>query len=357
MPTPCHGPRATMYLSDIVAHTFRFHRAVYISLTQKCPIKCAHCFVESGPEREETSDLSEFRQWIDSLLNGPDMDILFFSGGEPYSHPRALRYGLERCAVAGRYSVVATSAFWAKDKDVAGRFLDHFPYPRCLCISTDIYHERFVPLSYVRTAAEVAQARGVHVTIQITKSPTGYVEFMERYEREVPYDLIAPSEIFIAEFSSVGRATSECRRAETADQDIPAAPCVWLGTPWLHEDGTLCACPNLAVFERQEHPLRIGNLSHEDFAAVSKRANENYYIQALRVFGPKGLIEQFPLEQWGWSKSDYAGVSICDLCHSIASVPGIPNRIQEAVARGDLAQRITALRLAYYGELSKLNYL
>lgn len=118
-----------MNLEDIVAVTFKFHRAVYISLTQKCPIRCRHCFVEAGPERDEGAGFANFKTWIDGLLRKADLEIFFFSGGEPYSHPKALRYGLEATAAAGRYSVIATSAFWGKTDATASRMLDKFPKP------------------------------------------------------------------------------------------------------------------------------------------------------------------------------------------------------------------------------------
>jgi hypothetical protein len=224
-----------------------------------------------------------------------------------------------------------------------------------LCISTDIYHEEFVPLENIRFAATAAKERGIHVTVQIAESPVGYREFMERYERLVGFELIPESEIFVAEFGTVGRATTLVpdvpveRSRETLE--TPGAPCVWLGTPWLHEDGTLCACPNLEVFHTPSHPLRVGNLNQETFTESSHRASADYYIQWLRVLGPKALTDHFPLQEWGWTSQSLKGSGICDLCNSISRAPGLVARIREAIEAEKLTEKIDALRLSYYGEL------
>jgi hypothetical protein len=340
-----------MKLAEIVALTFKYHRAVYISLTQKCPIRCEHCFVDSGPLRQHAASFAEIKTWLDGILTSPDLSVVFFSGGEPFSHPRALRYGLEATTQKGKYSVIATSAFWAKTPDIAERFLKLYPQPGSICISTDIYHEKFVPLSYVRNAAAVARARGIDVTIQLTRTPDAFEDFLQRFDREVGFDLVPPSEIFVAEYSAVGRASTECgaeRREEVGPQ--PSAPCVWLGTPWVRENGVVCACPNTKVFETSRHPLRIGTLDQTSFQDLSSESRRDYFLQALRVFGPKGLTEQFPLTDWGWERPSESGESVCDLCHSITGTSGLPDRIRLHLAEQGRAARIDALRLAIYGE-------
>jgi hypothetical protein len=281
------------------------------------------------------------------------MDILFLSGGEPYSHPRALDHALKAARSAGKYSMICTSVYWARDARAAERMLDRHPLPDCLWISTDVYHEEFVPLSRIRIAAEAARARGLDVVVQMVESAQDHDRFMERYEREVGYDIIPESQICLAPFSSVGRAVTEVASDEPAEPVVqPSAPCVWLGTPWLREDGALCACPNLEVFATPGHPLRIGDLNREGFRHASERADRDPYLQALRVFGPLGLTEQFPAAEWGWTPEAAGGPGPCDTCHSITRTPGLVDRIRAAAGEQETAERIAALRLAYYGEMS-----
>lgn len=348
-----------MNLADIVSLTFRFHQAIYISLTQKCPIRCRHCFVESEPARNEHIEPADFRRWMDGIAAQRDIKVVFFSGGEPLSNPQALRYGLEVCAREKLYSILGTSAFWAKSPEQAAKLLDSYPPFNCLWISTDVFHEEFVPLRHLRHAAEAAKARGLDVAFQIVDDDPEHSEFMQRFEREVGYDLASPDQIYITPLGRVGRATTEVEpslvqiKRRAADLSaIEDVPCPWLGTPWLHEDGVVTACPNLGVHQKPSHPLQLGRLHDATFESLSARADHDGYLQALRVFGPRGLVENFPVEEWGWDRKAFEGASACELCHSLASSPGLPARLREATAAEDLAGRIAALRLLLYAEVT-----
>ena len=74
-----------MKIADIARATFRFHRAVYVTLTEKCPIRCRHCFVESAPTREEQADVEHFTRWIAGVAAATGLEVVFFSGGAPRS--------------------------------------------------------------------------------------------------------------------------------------------------------------------------------------------------------------------------------------------------------------------------------
>lgn len=346
-----------MDLADIVSLTFKFHQAIYISLTQKCPIRCRHCFVESEPARNEHIDISDFRRWMDGIAAQGDVKVVFFSGGEPLSNPQALRYGLDVCAREKLYSILGTSAFWAKSLEQAGKLLDSYPPFDCLWISTDIFHEEFVPLGHLRYAAEAAAARGLDIAFQIVDDDPEDSEFMRRFEQEVGYDLVGRDQIYITPLGRVGRATREVEPSlvqitgrTSGLSAIEDVPCPWLGTPWLHEDGIVTACPNLEVHQKPSHPLQLGRLQDTTFGACSARANEDGYLQALRVLGPRGVVENFPVDEWGWDRKAFKGASTCELCHSLASVPELPARLRKASAGEEISGRIAALRLMLYAE-------
>jgi MoaA/NifB/PqqE/SkfB family radical SAM enzyme len=351
-------------IADIGVATFRFHRAVYVSLTEKCPIRCRHCFVESGPLREEQADVEAFTRWIAGVAAAPGLEIVFFSGGEPFSHPLALRAGLRACRERDVYPVVCTSGFFGKSDESTRRLLDSFPDLGCLWISTDVFHEEFVPLEHLRRVAEIARERKITVGFQIVDDDPEHSAFMQRFSEVVGYDVVPRGDILIVPLAKQGRAEREVTASEAAALDIsreagfdavPATPCTWLGTPWVREDGVVSACPNLDVFRAEQHPLQLGRLDDADFTALSALADADGYLQTLRVFGPAGLVERHPVESWGWNRAAFRGSSICDLCHSLAKVPGLPDKVRAAVqSNGGQAKLDFLRRLMYAEEPSKV---
>jgi hypothetical protein len=347
-------------IADIAEATFRFHHAVYVSLTEKCPIRCRHCFVESAPTREEQADVDAFTGWIEGVAATPGLRVAFFSGGEPFSHPLALRAALQACKRHGVCGIVCTSGFFGKSAVSTERLLDAFPEIECLYISTDPFHEEFVPLEWLRRVVQIAERRGILVGFQIVDDDPQNSAFMRRFGEIVGFDVVPRDRIVIVPLAKQGRAERELTAVEEAQvrvsekrgfEAVPNHPCAWLATPWIREDGVVSACPNLGVFRAESHPLQLGNLNDENYAALAARADADPYIQGLRVFGPRWIADQYPVEAWGWDRAAFDGASICDLCHSLAAVPNLVERARvEAQRNGDVA-KIDLLRLAIYHEL------
>jgi pyruvate-formate lyase-activating enzyme len=346
-----------MKIEEIAAATFGFHRAAYVSLTETCPLRCRHCFVESAPDRSERVP-DDFARWIESVASTPGVDVLFFSGGEPFSHPAALRAALESCDRNGVMPIVCTSGFFGRSEATVARLLDAFPLVKCLWLSTDVFHEEFVPLEWLRNVAVVAKARGIAVGFQIVDDAPESSPFMARFADTIGHDLAPERDIVIVPLAEQGRATSELSPAEREAlrergaggiDAVPAKPCQWLGTPWVREDGNVSACPNLDVFRAETHPLQIGNLARESYPEISARADADAYLQWMRVYGPRGIVEHFPVEEYGFEAESFAGRTICDLCHALSRVPGLADRVRAASESDEQQTRLGLLRFAVYG--------
>jgi radical SAM protein with 4Fe4S-binding SPASM domain len=59
---------------------------VHFSITNKCPLKCPHCYVDGGTAIDNELSTQEIKSAIDSFA---DMGVfqIAFGGGEPFSHP------------------------------------------------------------------------------------------------------------------------------------------------------------------------------------------------------------------------------------------------------------------------------
>lgn len=284
------------------------------------------------------------------------MQAILFSGGEPFSHPEALKIGLNACSFSSKYAIIGTSAAWARSRTQAEHFLNRFHPIGALWFSTDTFHEEFVPLKQLRLGVEVAAERGIDIFFQVVDDPA-HPDFMSRFEEIIGFDLVARDQVYLTPLGKVGRA----RELDGADLiklrghslcEVPDMPCPWLGAPWIHEDSVVCACPNLEVHQTATHPLRIGDLRTDDFERVSKAADADWFLQALRVYGPRSIVALFSDIEDSWPEEQLHGTSICDLCHAVARKPRFADRVREKIANAPRLQgEIGMLRLLLYGEL------
>lgn len=87
-----------------------------IEITKQCPLKCEHCFNNSGKASSEEMSFGEIIEVLDTLKNMGVQKIMI-TGGEPSSRPDyidILLHALDRFASV----VLATNGYLVKDQDI-----------------------------------------------------------------------------------------------------------------------------------------------------------------------------------------------------------------------------------------------
>lgn len=132
-----------------------------LMLTSWCNARCASCYLCCGPDRQESMTvegaLGIWRSLQEACPHGCRVHI---SGGEPFGDwPRLIDLARRaQAAGLGPLEKVETNAFWADDPGVVHdrvAALDGAGMGK-LVISTDPYHQAFVPIARVRLLAQVA---------------------------------------------------------------------------------------------------------------------------------------------------------------------------------------------------------
>ena len=133
-----------------------------IMLTYWCSARCASCYLCCGPDRSEWMEVElALRLWRELVEASPHGCKVHISGGEPFGDWDRL-IGLCTAAQSeglGPPAKIETSAFWATDEQVVRLrvgALDAAGMTK-LVISTDPYHQQFIPIERARLAARVAR--------------------------------------------------------------------------------------------------------------------------------------------------------------------------------------------------------
>lgn len=113
--------------------------------TESCNAKCAHCVVESGPERREQLPAATARAAIDAAV-AAGLPLVVFSGGESLMYREGL---LVLCGYAkdrGLRTRVVSNAYWARTADHAARMLEALADAGVdeLAVSFDEFHLPFI---------------------------------------------------------------------------------------------------------------------------------------------------------------------------------------------------------------------
>lgn len=136
-------------------------------ITDRCPVGCGHCSVDSRPDSPKVSDLRLLADIVDQLCASARLTTVGISGGEPFVERRALPLATQRLAAASKAVVIYTSGFWAGSADTP-RWIDEvLKQTSCIYLSTDAYHEDGTgPGRFVNAARAVAR-HGIPIVVQV----------------------------------------------------------------------------------------------------------------------------------------------------------------------------------------------
>ena len=124
--------------------------SVLLFLTDRCPVGCAHCSVDSRADSPTITDFELFQQIVDVLCTRPELQVVGISGGEPFVERRGLTLASRQLVAAGKDLVVYTSGVWATGSETPDWIRRVLRSSSCAFLSTDAFHaaaladERFV---------------------------------------------------------------------------------------------------------------------------------------------------------------------------------------------------------------------
>jgi AdoMet-dependent heme synthase len=87
--------------------------SVYINLTNKCNLRCSHCYGAYGMPQEKELNLIEWKKVIDELIKN-NVFYINISGGEPTQSPFFKEF-IEYCSRVGMYFILTTNGLFSKE--------------------------------------------------------------------------------------------------------------------------------------------------------------------------------------------------------------------------------------------------
>lgn len=294
---------------------------VGIMLTYKCTIACPHCIVSAGPNRKEEMTIESACNWLDQIKAYRDGFVcgISLTGGEPFYNLQHLIKVANHSYNLGFITTVVSNAYWATSKEEALRVLSLCDSIQMISISTDLSHQQFIPIEYVRNAIWAAKKLNkiynVAVATESENSPE-YLSLIDDILEFTDSEFINTSIIL-----PVGRAEKQIDRSLFDYSSTPSvSACQMASFPIIFPNGDVIACIGPPITLSETNPLYLGSLNKDTISDIFNRAEGNYVLHAIRTFGPKVLVSL--LKDGGYESllpEQYIEEAICDVCYKLFS--------------------------------------
>ena len=321
-------------------------------LTYKCTIACSHCIVKAGPKRKEEVCLDDALNWIEqagSYRGGP-IKALALTGGEPF-------YNLENLARIAGYArqrgfivSAVTNTFWAMTREAALDTLRNLPAIQMLSFSTDVYHQKAIPLDCIKNAIWAARKLGRFYNISVCTEDEQNPQY-----RRIVADLEAMGEannINVTTTFPAGRAEKYASRFEYEVTSEPAvSACSVASSPVIFPDGKVVACIGPLLTLPPTHPMFLGDLHEMSLAEIFDRAESNPILHTIRVWGPHRLVSLLRQHHRDTSlPGEYIRDSACDVCYKLLSDAQTVAALEDILQNDEFLQTLAYARVYYLKE-------
>lgn len=155
------------------------------STTYQCPISCRYCGAECGPRETARLSLQDMIAIVDHVFSYGKLELVVFTGGEPFLLGEDLRRCVEYCAKKGLLTRIVTNGFWAKNPQTAREIMKTYKESGLTEInfSCDDYHQEFIPLERIKYANDACLELGFPALIghKTMKGCTLSIDYLEQF--------------------------------------------------------------------------------------------------------------------------------------------------------------------------------
>ncbi len=219
-----------------------------VFLTDRCPVGCAHCSVDSSRDSPRITNFGLLDELIAGLVSLRGTRVVGVSGGEPFIERRGLTTTVRTLAGAGKQLVIYTSGIWAANADVPRWTAEVLALASCVYLSTDAYHASHVEDATFVRAARAIHAAGPWIVTQVAGPAAQAARAESLLSAAFGPAWREHAEVRRVPLLTAGRGAGLSRGSHAAVQ--PGADfgkCLLAAAPVIRYDGWVSACCNETV--------------------------------------------------------------------------------------------------------------
>ncbi|KIG18378.1 Radical SAM [Enhygromyxa salina] len=261
-------------------------RSMLLFVTDRCPVGCGHCSVDSRADSPSITDFERFDRIVDWIATNAKLEVIGISGGEPFVERRGLSIATQRFADAGKRQVVFTSGVWATRERVPQWIRAVLNRCDCVYLSTDAFHAKAIDDACLVRAAQTIAAANPWIVLQVLDDELEQERAAKLLEQALGRHWQRHAEINLVTPLTHGRGANVFSRLARVEGRA-FGPCSLARSPMVRYDGAVSACCNESVImAKGPSRLRRAATDHNSLDA----ATDGFHADSLlRVIGDVGL--------------------------------------------------------------------
>ena len=252
---------------------------------------------------------------------------IHFAGGEPFLYFEQMLEVCRHAQGCGFVHSLVTNGFWARKPQRASEMFERLKRLG-LCrveLSTDVFHQEFLPMWIVSNAIKVLKAVGIPITLRVVTTRRHSVDTVLR---QLTPDDLDDIEIVGSPVVPVGRATYAVPKDEFYLSPSGAhGSCDTLLNLTVRSDGNVYPC----CAGSEENPsLSLGNIVNFPIDTLVRNAEINLMIRRLIHAGPSSFFALLSAEGLAHKiRSEYT--NICHACTELFADEEVVDAIRRQI--------------------------
>jgi hypothetical protein len=334
-----------------------FFSNLEIVVTSRCNIKCRHCIYDCHPASKKKLSKPVLKDLIRQASNLPSLRSVIFTGGEAFLEYENLVESIAFCGELELESSIVTNGYWALNPYITKQKLTRLNGLKILYVSTDLFHQEFIPVDRIRNIIKSCNELGIDCVIRVSylNDPAYEIGIIKKQLKEFE-GLYTISAMPVAPF---GRAAKLSDTSLFYEYSPYGLPCCGADNPVIDANGDVKFCPGGLFSHPDNGLLTVGNIFYETLETLRISTDSNPIVQMLRLHGPSGLVHlvrnQAIEDGISLDLSQVEKIKdLCSLCKYIITDPDNNKLLQHAVKNPEVYREIALSRFEEFGEISML---
>ena len=251
------------------------------------------------------------------------VEWISFSGGEPFLFPDLLLKLISFASGLGLHTECVTNCFWAETAEGALKVLGRFKQAglTVINISTDDFHQQYLPFDRVRNGYDAAKHLGVKIVIMSTVKRSSTINAGQLRQlleddgililgKGVSQSASTTALAVQSGFLPIGSGADIPEKEQVIEDRSLAGACeISLRDISIHPSGKVLPCCSAAGIAET---AVIGNAKETRLQKIIQEAGRHPFFRVLSRDGPQGLCKYLHLDNTG---KPY--VNKCHLCYEL----------------------------------------